>query len=472
MNPIFSEFKRKFSLSVCKDRIIKLGEMSFSKDFVNDTRGDLYPLFEKGGECCEKVESHLYKVTRGYAERLFCRFFPFASYEVSFVGGEAGFCFRLPDAEAKITVKDGRATYLCDGRREEAELPKPLSEEITLVVSCRTGAFDLYLKRAGKCEILYTVAEPRFDDSNLEAVFSNSYVYLYAAEGATVKSVLSYMDCGISIADIRPIKYENGEPMFEGGRVYLTASVRMNANSYQGIFSWIPGTAELDMTGALFFNTGEGRWSNFVASCIVYDRGEKRWYAWASSFGLGHILVRCAFDGDVRWGVNVLDVEFMERANEKSSITDFVGFEGDEDPDIIYDSKNDRWLMAVCRVDPELDYGYMFYESKSPLDGYTYLGRTPAGGETGGSFVSLDGEIFFVCGVGWETKSGYRIFDKNGYRTASFNYPDGGFRGWGTVIPVKLGNRTRTFWLTFDRHRGSEYNWSYGNLYCFEAQRQ
>ena len=64
----------------------------------------------------------------------------------------------------------------------------------------------------------------------------------------------------------------------------------------------------------------------------------------------------------------------MERANEKSSITDFVGFEGDEDPDIIYDSKNDRWLMATCRVDPELDYGYMFYESKSPLAGHTYLG--------------------------------------------------------------------------------------------------
>jgi hypothetical protein len=26
----------------------------------------------------------------------------------------------------------------------------------------------------------------------------------------------------------------------------------------------------------------------------------------------------------------------------------------------------------------------------------------------------------------------------------------------------------RYYWMTFDRHKGSDYNWSYGNLYCFE----
>ena len=51
----------------------------------------------------------------------------------------------------------------------------------------------------------------------------------------------------------------------------------------------------------------------------------------------------------------------------------------------------------------------------------------------------------------------------------SCDYDDGGFRGWGTVIPVKQGTRTRYYWLTFDRHKGSDYNWSYGNLYCFEG---
>jgi hypothetical protein len=56
-------------------------------------------------------------------------------------------------------------------------------------------------------------------------------------------------------------------------------------------------------------------------------------------------------------------------------------------------------------------------------------------------------------------------------KNAAFRYPDGGFRGWGCVIPVTLGSRTRYFWLTFDRHNGSAYNWSYGNIYCFEAEK-
>lgn len=52
--------------------------------------------------------------------------------------------------------------------------------------------------------------------------------------------------------------------------------------------------------------------------------------------------------------------------------------------------------------------------------------------------------------------------------TAKFDFCDGGFRGWGTLMPVKLGSRTRYFLMTFDRHNGSEFNWSYGNVYCFE----
>ena len=51
-----------------------------------------------------------------------------------------------------------------------------------------------------------------------------------------------------------------------------------------------------------------------------------------------------------------------------------------------------------------------------------------------------------------------------------FDYDDGGFRGWGSILPIKLGTRERYFLITFDRHCGSTYNWSYGNLYLFEAE--
>ena len=90
--------------------------------------------------------------------------------------------------------------------------------------------------------------------------------------------------------------------------------------------------------------------------------------------------------------------------------------------------------------------------------------------ETGGVFVREKNDLYFVCGNDFHKRSEYRIYSKKEMQTAKFNYPDGGFRGWGCVMPLKLGSRTRFFWLTFDRHNGSDYNWSYGNIYCFEAE--
>ena len=159
------------------------------------------------------------------------------------------------------------------------------------------------------------------------------------------------------------------------------------------------------------------------------------------------------------------------KINIERYITLFEGFRGDEDPDLLYDDKNERWLLAVCRLDPETkSYCYVFFEGGDPFVGCKYIGRTKDGAETGGSFVRMNEEIFFVCGNDFNKRSEYRIYSKDGMQTAKFNYSDGGFRGWGTVIPVKCGSRTRYFWLTFDRHNGSSYNWSYGNLYCFEAK--
>jgi hypothetical protein len=244
----------------------------------------------------------------------------------------------------------------------------------------------------------------------------------------------------------------------------------MQAGTFQGIFSWIPGTAEFRMTGALFYDCGDGKWRGYVAPVILYHRDKKQWYVWVSSFEHEHILAHASFDGDPRFGVNVVDVEIMEGAYDTSDMSVFVGFKGDEDPDLFYDEEKDRWLMAICRIDPKTrSYVYVFFESKDPFKEYKYVGKGFEGAETGGSFVRIAGEIYFVCGNDFKERSEYRIYSKNGMQLAKFNYPDGGFRGWGTVIPVKMGSRTRYFWLTFDRHNGSEYNWSYGNFYCFEA---
>ena len=47
MNPLFTEFKRQFSFSMFKNMGISLGEMSFRKDFVNDTREEVLAKLAK-----------------------------------------------------------------------------------------------------------------------------------------------------------------------------------------------------------------------------------------------------------------------------------------------------------------------------------------------------------------------------------------------------------------------------------------
>ncbi len=464
-----SEFKRKFSVSMNKNKKIMLGEMSFYTDFINSGKGDLYPPFHIDESCTESVTDNTYQTKGGCAKRLFCQFFPFASYEIeAFVkNGSAGFEFDLCGKKVSITAGCNLLYYHGEEGTQEISLGKFASEKLCMIVSCRPGAFDIYFKKSQAPEFFMTFYEKSFEESNVSYVFQNSYAILHS-ENSTVLNVHSYIDNGIGIADIRPIKYENGEVIYESGKVFFTASIRMQEKAFQGVFSWIPGTADIGMTGAVFYDCGDSTWRNYVAPTFVYDRMKGMWYVWVSSFEHKHILAYCQFDSDVRYGVNVLDVNFMTPAGENSKFTDFVGFRGDEDPDVYYDEAEKMWYMAICRINPETKaYAYVFFKSENPFDGYTYIGRGPDGSETGGVFVKDDDGMCFVCGNGTDT-SCYRIYSKDGMTNASFNHPDGGFRAWGGIFPIKQGTRKRTYWLTFDRHQGSEYTWSYGNMYCFE----
>lgn len=488
-----TEFYRLFSLNMYKNRQLLLGKMSFSKDFVSDTRGNLYPLIKKNKESEEKVWNNTYVLKSGAIERMFARFFPFASYEVSFLSenlsgscslaerGTCGFAFYIPGASVLILC-DGHKVVFREGkqkkeislencRRNQGSEEKEQNRQIkTMIVTCRPGAFDVYFQKNGCAQFAGTFQAESFSESNQQQIFQKGYVCLAANGNVTVMNASSYIDCGISQADIKAIRYEDGTVMTEQGKIYLTASVRMEEKAYQGIFSWIPGTAEFELCGTLFFDAGDGCWQGDVASSVLYHREKKEWYLWMAAFSQGHVLGHAIFEGDPRFGVNVVDIAVMERAGEQNSIKEFLGFSGDEDPDFFYDKQKEKWYMGICRLDPEVNgYRYVFFESDEPFKGYKYIGQGSDGCETGGSFVIFGGERLFVCGNDFEKTSNYRIYKKGGMQEATFNFPDGGFRGWGTIIPVIQGSRRRYFWITFDRHNGSDYNWSYGNVYCFEG---
>ena len=466
------EFKRKFSRPMYKNMRIGLGEMCFYKDFVLDNRGDPYPVVEKSEDCLEEVSGNRYYLHRGRVERIVCQFFPYGTFEADIcqLDGEAGLGFRLPEAVARIIVDGEEVVFTCGDERQSQKLPAFLGTQFQLLVSCRPGAFDVYFRYREKPEYICTFLSDSFLDADRETVFQDSYVSLILSGRVTVRRVEGAVDNGVSLADLRPIRYEDGQILLEQGKVYLTASIRLQEGNYQGIFSWVPGTDQFEMTGVLFFDCGDGKWRGYLASVILRNRKDGNWYVWTSSFHYTHRLAWGSFEGDPRFGVNVVDVKLMEPAEDPTDGTVFAGIRGDEDPDLIYLPEEDAWLLAICRVMPDTgNYGYVFFRSQDPFTGFQAVGKGLPGSETGGSFVKTPEGLCFVCGNDFHATSEYRIYDAGGMRNAVFRYPDGGFRGWGTVLPLKLGSRLRYFWITFDRHKGSSYNWSYGNIYGFEG---
>jgi hypothetical protein len=133
--------------------------------------------------------------------------------------------------------------------------------------------------------------------------------------------------------------------------------------------------------------------------------------------------------------------------------------------------------MTVCRLtrdpDGKVNYRYFLFRSDKPFEGFTAIDHTTSGADTGGTICKIAGRLHLVCGTSFTEHSQYRIYtlpDMQHFEPLKKDYPDGGFRGWGTILPVVSGSRIRYYWITFDRHRGQqEYPWSYGNLYYYEA---
>ena len=474
--------KRLFSLNFYKSLKLPLGEMSFSKDFVNETRGDMYPLVEKSADFREMIHGGRYL---GFGEklvRILGRHLPYCTYEMTFahLRGKGGFAFLLPDAKASVVMgnENGKVFFeFCEnGKPEKFDTDYDFSEDVALVLTARKNNFDVYFKKGGFPQYIRSFCAQSFENIAYQKVFEKCSSAVILSGECELSQVSFYIDCGISQADIRPIRYENGEILFENGKIFLTASIRMQEECFQGIFSWVPGTADFELCGALFYDASDGMWGNDVAASLMFDRYAQEWKLWVCSFCHDHILAYANFEGDVRFGVNVLDITLMEKLKDGDSDDVFRSKINDEDPDFIFDEKNGKWYLSVCRevsLPEGTAYRYFFFESQTDaFSGYKFIGRTNCGGaETGGSILNIDGKFKFVCGSSYDARAEYRIYDLcdgTKFTKMRFDYDDGGFRGWGSIIPLKFGNRTRYFHITFDRSRGSSYTWSYGNIYCFE----
>ena len=622
-----------------------------------------------------------------------------------------------------------------------------------LFVSAHGAFFDVSLG----CEFVCTIQAEGFSDICRRSAFMNAGVSLYVAlpagGHAAVSRAESFLDGGLSHADMKPVRYEDGTPILENGRLFLTLSSRLQAGAYQYVVSWSPSTCELRPEGAIFFDYGDGRWCADVAISLIYHRERREWLFWATAFSHGHILCHGTSAGDPRFGITALDATLMEAQKPDSDVSNdalpirtsvaemadgqaqteecacgkagaarafasddvlsvqaggrvaemdggltqaedcacgkagaarafasddvlsvqagwrvaekdgglartedcacgkvgaarafasddvlsaqaggrvaeiadgqmrtedcacgkvgaarafasdevlsvqaggrvaemdggqaqtqecacgkagaarafasdevlsvqagvarisasdevlsvqaggrvaemadgqartkdcacgkvgaarafasddvmsvqvgaarafasddvlsvqaggrgasvaeldddtlWLAKTGDEDPDFTYDRERGKWYMTICRSVKGAGYRYFLFESDEPFSGYRHVCHTESGENTGGLMVRIRGRRALVCGSDFKARAEYRVYplgDFSHFQRLTCDFDDGGFRGWGSLMPVPCGNRTKYVWMTFDRHNGSDYNWSYGNLYAYEAE--
>jgi|GEM_PF-786308 len=525
------KFRRKFSVNPYKTMRLPLGEMSFYKDWLHTDRGDPYPVTWGAADAplTEKTADGSLDVTgEGARARLLGQHFPYASYEVTIDALESasvGFMiYAAPGGTSKYTEETSPrlAVFL---RREGEEVrighwlivggvsrgevldekTYPYAAGMRFSLTFRSSrCVDVYLDAGRRPVPCLTLTLPEIAKMPHYGTFVNAAASLYydlrpRRGHVRTSQVRFYLDGGISHADMKPIRYEDGMPILSDGKLFLTMSSRTEAGGFQSILSWNPSTCEFKMEGALFFDCGDGYWCSDVAASILYHRERHEWLMWAVAFSHGHVLMHGTSIADPRYGINVIDMTTMETEAQHEAAADAVGADfgaygsaktatlsddrlwlaksGDEDPDFLYDRDTGRWYMTICRLVEEngrKKYRYFLYESDEPFSGYRFLSHSRDGETTGGSMIRVGGRLYFTCGSRFDARAQYDIYelpDFSTHRQILCDFDDGGFRGWGTVIPVPCGSRTKYMWITFDRHNGGVGNWTYGNLYVYEADR-
>ena len=470
-------FKRRFSVNLYKSLRLKTGEMSMCKDFVNDKRGDPYPVLVRDGDITERLDNASYAVSGGgRIARLVSGFFPIYSYELRIRElRDACVGFLLMGGKEPITaVINNTGSVVISSYEERFELPCNIGEGDIFAVTFRHGGLSIYINKGERYLLVGDVSIKALGEYAYYDTFMGATVSLLTevwGEGcARVSDVTAYLCGGLSFADMKPMKYEDGTPIIDNGRVYMTMSSRLEEGCYQSVISWDPTVCDFKLEGAILYDVGDGMCANDVAASVVYDRGAGEWYIWYCSFSHGHVLARGKIKGDPRHGVQIVDAELLPLWSGADR-REFAGIPGDEDPDLCF--IDGKWNLTVCRIEDDKAYHYYRFVSDSPLDGFTFADRTPTGGKTGGMMTPFEGKYYFVCGTDFNSRANYDIYPYNDFSAREkpvCDYDDGGFRGWGTVFGMYSGSRKKYYWITFDRHNASKWNWSYGNIHAFESK--
>lgn len=399
-------------------------------------------------------------------------FHPFYSYEADFDAvpptGSVGICFFANDWKSRLVIsrKAGEISAVLDGS-ELKTCSCEAGERSSLRVQYTGQRFHVFATGGEDSQPQLLMSIPCDKSSSDMPVKWSWGVYAEGCAGARLSRAQSFLSCGTGQADPQVIQNSDGTPFIRDGRLYLCMTTRgfeLIPDSYQGVYSLGLTGYDLRLEGALFFCENDGILHGYHATKVV--RHENEWLLLTTTHGgTKHTLAWAKTDADILHGIHYLECSELDFPhNDKAS----SGFNA-EDPDFFYDAKAKRWRLAYCALK---DKSYVTYlcESRKWNGGYRQIAESEQNNNTGIRITTVGGKRYVLSGGTGTTFYIYEYPSLKYAGTFRQEFPNGGFRGWPTIVPVRCGNYERYLWITFDR--GAQTGrYSYGTLYFYLSDR-
>lgn len=401
-------------------------------------------------------------------------FHPYFCYEADFKDlprdSEAGIRFYSNDGSSTLTVSRqfGALRAELDGRKLASSICSD-SGDLHLRVQYTGARFHVFeLFGSGKARLLMSV---ECDMRNLDMPVKWSWgIYASRCQGASLTRAESFLSDGTGQADPQVVQNSDGTPYIRDGRLYVCLTTRgfeQIPDSYQGVYSLSLTGYDLRLEGALFFTEGDGRMMGYHATKIVCHEG--RFLVITTTHGgPRHTLAWAEADCDILHGIHCLECRELDYPHKTTEGQKY----GSEDPDFFFDAQAGKWRLGYCALfssaatGTKRSYATFLCESDNWNGPYEYMAKSGRDNNTGVRITSVGGRRYVLSG-GSDTT--FYIYD---YPTLDYvgtfkqEFPNGGFRGWPTIVPVPYGNFERYLWITFDRGAITG-KYSYGTLYFF-----
>lgn len=298
---------------------------------------------------------------------------------------------------------------------------------------------------------------------------SKLYVKLKKGE-FNLNKVESVISTGMGLADIRAITYEDGEPLFDQGRLWYTMSIRGRAlpHHIQGVFSLAPTVFDIKLEGIIVFDRNDGLLRNEIASHIFFDRENNIWRGLTTGFSAYAIpeekkqLLAVESKKDPRFGFSVMQAKPF-------------GIVGDiEDPHILYDSEAKKWRILTCENHD--GYKAVMLESDDWDKGYKLIAGPVKHNSTGTSIQKIGNQRYCFSGSSERQIFIYTYPELNEAGTLKMDLPPwdetSGTRVWPNVVELSEGYPFKYVALMMDRYNYPGLvgpNWTYGAIYLYHG---